>query len=117
MPETARAALLRADPLPRCPKFTQGAELHFFKQQLPTQQNKMLQPLQSVSWMGLCPAIFFCCFAACQLQRFGILALASAGLPSGSVFPPVSLMELSGSRNDMVAGRGAVVWVFFVVVF
>lgn len=53
MPETAHAALLHADPLPRCPKFTQGAELHFFKQQLPTQQNKTLQPLQSVSWMVL----------------------------------------------------------------
>lgn len=59
MPETAHAALLHADPLPRCPKFTQGAELHFFKQQLPTQQNKTLQPLQSVSWMVLWPAIFF----------------------------------------------------------
>lgn len=59
-----------------------------FKQQLPTQQNKMLQPLKSVSWMFLCPVMVFAVLeVSCDsLVNACISPLASAGLPSPRVF-------------------------------
>lgn len=62
-----------------------------FKQQLPTQQNKMLQPLKSGSWMFLCPAMLFAVLqASCDsFVNACILPLASAGLPSQKYLPNI----------------------------